>query len=87
MSETNHALSKIFSTMAAIYNYLGAEERFRVLAYNKASRTIDRLKDDVTVFIMSNTLEEIPGIGESIADKINQYVKTGRNINRQAGRK
>lgn len=78
MSETNHELARIFNDLASIYRYLGTEERFRALAYSKAAHNIDNLKDDVTVHIKNNTLEDIPGIGESIAEKIREYVRTGK---------
>jgi len=64
--------------MASMYTYLGIDERFRALAYAKASRTIDNLGEDVTVFIKNGTLEDIPGIGESIAEKVFEFVKTGK---------
>ena len=35
--ENNKKLSDIFRDMAEIYRYLGNEERFRALAYDKAS--------------------------------------------------
>src|ERR1039458_2527990 len=78
MPSINHSLSQIFKEMSGIYKYFGRTEQFRALAYSKASRTIDGLKDDITVFIKDNTLEDIPGIGESIGEKIIEYVNTGR---------
>ena len=76
--EHNKELSGIFRDMASIYAYLGINERFRALAYNKASRILNGLKEDITVYINNNTLEEIPGIGESIAEKIREYISTGK---------
>lgn len=78
MSETNHSLSQILGHIASYYRYLGTAERFRALAYEKAARVIDGLPDDISVFIASNTVEDIPGIGESLAEKIQEYVSTGR---------
>lgn len=78
MSYTNHNLSQIFMDMSNIYRYLGAAERFRSTAYAKAAQSIDGLKEDVTTYLSQQTTEDIPGIGESIAEKIGEYVKTGK---------
>ena len=78
MTSTNHRLSQILGHLGDIYQYMGIEERFRALAYTKAARTIDNLKDDITIYIKNNTLEDIPGIGESIAEKIIEFVHTGK---------
>ena len=78
MTETNHELARIFNNLASIYRYLGTDERFRSLAFSKAAQNIDNLKDDVTVYIQNATLEDIPGIGERIAEKIKEYVRTGK---------
>lgn len=76
--EHNKDLSVIFQDMARIYRYLGNEERFRALAYDKASRVISSLPDDISVYAKQNKLEEIPGIGEGIHGKIEEYLKTGK---------
>ncbi len=78
MSTLNHSLSRVLSEMGEMYRYLGAPERFRALAYARAARTIDNLKEDISHYIQQNTLEDIPGIGESIAEKIIEYTRRGR---------
>jgi DNA polymerase (family 10) len=75
----NKALSKIFHDMAACYRYLGQEQRFRAIAYANASRTMEGLKADVADYADSIAhLDELKGIGESIAEKIIEYLKTGK---------
>lgn len=76
----NESLSRIFHDMAAIYRYLGNEERFRALAYDKASRVMAALPDDVSVYAGQNKLEDIPGIGEGIHGKIEEYLNTGKIV-------
>lgn len=62
--------------MAAIYRYLG--DRFRAIAYQKAARMISGLTEDVQSYIRNETLQELPGIGESIAEKITEFVASGK---------
>lgn len=78
MFQTNKKLTGIFEDMASIYRFKGDENRFRVRAYEKAARVIDHLPDDIRLYIIDDQLEDIPGIGESIADKIREYINTGK---------
>lgn len=76
--ENNKNISAIFNGMSAVYKYLGRDNKFRALAYGKAAKVIDSLVDDIKVYVANNTLEELPGIGEGIAHKIEEYIKTGK---------
>lgn len=78
MFQTNKKLTGIFEDIAAIYRFKGDENRFRVRAYEKAARVLDHLNDDVSHYMSDDQLEDIPGIGESIAAKIREFVKTGK---------
>ncbi|MDP4261390.1 MAG: DNA polymerase/3'-5' exonuclease PolX [Bacteroidota bacterium] len=78
MPVLNKKLGKIFSDMSHIYQYKNGKEKFRALAYEKVSKVIGDLQDDITVYAKNKQLEEIPGVGESIADKINEYIRTGK---------
>ncbi len=54
---------------------------FKPYAYEKAAITIENLKEDIEkIYIKGGrkTLEAIPGIGESIALKIEEFLKTGK---------
>ena len=73
----NHPISKRFQEIADALEQGGANP-FRVKAYRKAARTIERLKEDVATWAESKSLDEIPGIGADLAGKINEYIKTGR---------
>ncbi len=77
-SETNKKLAQIFNQMSAIYKYEGSDERFRAGAYSKAAKIIGSLAEDVSVYVKNNTLKDLPGIGEGIAEKIEEYLKTGK---------
>ncbi len=78
MPIVNKKLGKIFRDMSHIYQYKNGKQRFRALAYEKASRIINDLQDDITTYTKKDQLEEIPGVGSSIAEKINEYIKTGK---------
>ncbi|MGP8214448.1 MAG: DNA polymerase/3'-5' exonuclease PolX [Bacteroidia bacterium] len=78
MAQVNKELAAIFHDMATIYRYLGSSERFRALAYDKASRIIGSMQEDISGYAKNKTLEEIPGIGEGIAEKITEYINTGK---------
>jgi DNA polymerase (family 10) len=75
----NDELVRIFRQMASCYRYMGKEERFRALAYDNAARTIANLDEDIAVYAKdTGTLDKLSGIGESIAEKIIEYLKTGK---------
>lgn len=55
-----------------------AESTFRVNAYRRAARAMETLGEDVEVLADRVELEKIPGVGKSIAEKINEYLRTGK---------
>ncbi len=79
MSKYNRELAKIFSDMAAIYELQGNGDEYRARAYENAARAIDNLPEDVSeIMEEEEKLEDIRNIGESIADKVREYIKTGK---------
>ena len=78
ITDLNRQLARIFREMSAMYTYIGNTERFRALAYQHAAQAISGLTQDVTRYVESGTLEDIPGIGEHTADKIKEYIHTGK---------
>ncbi|RPI62867.1 MAG: hypothetical protein EHM48_03435, partial [Planctomycetaceae bacterium] len=73
----NHELSDIFNRMGDLLEILG-EDSFRVISYRKAARVLDELAAPIEDFAAAGRLTEIPGIGKSIAEKIQQYIATGK---------
>ncbi len=74
----NKELAAIFKKMSDCYKYLGNKERFRAIAYETASKTLSNL--DVPVDIYHDDikkLDELKGVGESIAAKIIEYLDDG----------
>ncbi len=79
VAQNNAALASIFHHMAECYRYLGPEERFRALAYEKVAKILHNMKEDIAVYATDiKTLDEIGGIGEGIAKKIMEYLHTGK---------
>ena len=74
---TNREIAEIFSSIGDIMDILG-ENRFKVLAYRRAAENIMSLGQDVRSFWRTGTLQEIPGIGQAIAEKIDELLTTGR---------
>ncbi|MGM0588063.1 MAG: DNA polymerase/3'-5' exonuclease PolX [Bacteroidota bacterium] len=78
MYELNKKLAEIFKDMANIYRFHGSSDRFRVRAYDNAARMLDHLQEDIRNYMKNDHLVEVKGIGESIAEKIREYIKTGK---------
>ena len=74
----NSEIAKVFSEIADLLEMKG-ENRFKIRAYNQASRTIEQLPVEVEQMVKEGqSLEEIPGVGEAIAKKTLELVTTGR---------
>lgn len=74
---TNREIAEIFSSIGDIMDILG-ENRFKVLAYRRAAENIMSLGQDLRSFWRAGTLQEISGIGQAIAEKIDELFSTGR---------
>jgi DNA polymerase (family 10) len=53
------------------------ESIYRVAAYREAARQIEHWPEDISQVAREGRLREIPGVGESISAKIEEYLKTG----------
>jgi len=54
------------------------EDTFRVISYHRAARAVEATTEDVEGLARQGRLSEIPGVGSAIAEKIEEYVTTGR---------
>lgn len=71
----NQEIAKAFERAADILALLD-ENTFRVLALRKVARAIDELATPIESAAADGTLEKIPGIGKSSADRIKEYLRT-----------
>ena len=75
----NQELAQIFYEIADFLEMEGIA--FKPYAYQKAAITLETLEEDVEEIYRKGgikALEEIPGVGKSIAEKIGEYLKTGK---------
>ncbi len=66
----------MFQQMADVLEVLGAN-RFKVIAFQKAARVLGELTEDVAA-MDAQQLRSIEGIGKGMADRIEEFLKTGR---------
>jgi len=72
----NSAVAEIFRHIAKILKIKG-DNPFRIRAYEKAAQNIESLKDDIANLAKERRLLDVPGIGEDLANKIQEIVSTG----------
>ena len=73
----NRDVAGILYEMAELLE-LHAENRFKIIAYSKAARAIESLPEDVSIVCREKRLQSIPGVGKAIAQKVEEYLKTGQ---------
>lgn len=79
---TNADIAATFLKIGKILDLKG-ENVFRVRAYERAAQTLQSLTEDTTDIHArggKKALKEIPGIGEDLADKIEELVTTGKLV-------
>jgi DNA polymerase (family 10) len=57
---------------------LKGENPFKTRAYNNAARAIESLDESLVKIVAESRLDQVKGIGEGIAKKINELVTTGK---------
>ncbi len=74
---SNSDLAAVFEQIADLMELLG-EDRFRVNSYRKAARILGDLTRDAAELEAAGMLTDVPGIGKGTAERIRQYLQTGR---------
>lgn len=72
----NLELARIFREIADLLEL--KEIEFKPRAYREAARTIQTLSKNIEEVAEEGKLEELPGIGKSIAAKIKEYIETNQ---------
>lgn len=72
----NQEIAQVLFHIAGLLEMQGVP--FKPRAYQKAARTVESLSEDIAEVWKRGGLEELPGIGASIAEKIGELLKTGR---------
>lgn len=73
---SNAEVAHIFEKMARVLALKG-KDRFRIIAYENAARALRELDHDLSELASKHQLEEIPGIGKDLANKIGEALLTG----------
>jgi len=73
----NLEIAAIFNQIADLLEIQGANP-FRVRAYRKAAMNLEGLTDSIEFIAGQGTVRNIPGIGEDLADKIQEYLQSGK---------
>ena len=71
-----HEIAEQFAHVADLLEYRG-DNPFRVRAYRRAAQTLEQLPGDLAAMAVEQKLRSIPGIGEDLAQKIQEYLVTG----------
>lgn len=72
----NQQLAAIFNLIADLLEIKG-EVIYVILAYRKATESLQNLGREASEYWKEGTLREIPGVGKAIADKIDELLSTG----------
>ena len=73
----NKDVADLLRNFAKYYSIAG--DNFRQMAYRNAAMTIDNLDKDISLYQDVQQLKNLPRIGEGIAEKIKEYLTTGKS--------
>src|SRR5580692_11545627 len=76
-SLTKDDIADILESIAQLLDLKG-ENPFKVRAYTNAARAIETYSGDFVQMARDKRLEEIPGIGSSLAEKLTELATTGK---------
>lgn len=75
---TNSEIAELLRAVAASYQIESeSKNRFRIIAYNRAADAIEHLGTEAKDIFEDGNLDDIPGIGSSIAENLAEIFKTG----------
>jgi len=74
---TNKEIAKLLRTIAAAYE-VKEGNKFKVMAYDRAATTVEHATSELKDLWDDGKLEEMPGIGKSIAQHLDELFRFGR---------
>ena len=77
---TNMEIADLLEAVAAAYKVKGENNnKFRIVAYERASDAVQHLSSEAKDLWDDGKLEEVAGIGKSIAEHLDEIFRTGRS--------
>jgi DNA polymerase (family 10) len=73
----NEEVARLLREMGELLELRG-ESGFKVIAYQRAARSVESTKEDLEEVSRRGELESIPGVGKAIASKISEFLETGK---------
>lgn len=74
---TNQEIVQLLRNMAAALLIKG-ENRFRIIAYEKAADSVEHLTSELKDYWDEGKLKDVPGIGDTLASHIDELFRTGK---------
>lgn len=76
---TNNEIAELLRAVAAAYQLKGEEKnRFRIVAYQRAADAVEHASSELKDLWDEGKLDEVPGVGKSIAEHLGELFKTGK---------
>ncbi len=73
----NKEVAQLLNSIADVLEII--EEDFKPRAYRRAAQTVEGLAEDIATYDTVKKLQELPAIGEGIAEKMHEYLDTGKS--------
>jgi DNA polymerase (family 10) len=76
---TNIEITRLFKNVAAAYTILDEKKyRFQIIAYQKASESVEGLHHELQALFKEGKLDEVPGIGASMKGHLKELFEKGK---------
>ena len=73
----NKKLAGMFDQIGNLMEIQGGD-RFRINSYRRVARTLKDLTGDIEQMSREGRLNDIPGVGKGTAERITQFIETGK---------
>ncbi len=74
---TNNELADVFDRISNLLEIKG-EMVFKIRSYQRAAESLRALGEDINIVAAEGRLNDIPGVGKAISEKIQELLSTGR---------